>query len=391
MTTVLISAGDASGDLHAADFARAFLARHKGARILGLGGDEMRRAGVELVVHQRELAVGGLFELAASLPRIVSVWRKMNRALARVQPELVVLVDSGGFNIPFAKRVRRRCDAKILYFVAPQVWAWRPGRIAKLARRVDRMAVLFPFEPAVYSQTDLPVDFVGHPLAERLGALVTEVDREAARSTLSCPGVGCEQQRVVSLFPGSRSNEVRNHLPVQLAACALLHARLPDVCFLLAVAPTVSRVSVERMVAAAGLPGSLNLQVVDGRSREVMLACDVALAKPGTVTVELALLARPLVVVGKVNRLTALILRRTVRVPYYAMPNLIAEREIVPEFLQERAHPEAIAKAVSVLMDAPARQRQLKGLAEVRDLLSSSGAARRVSEIAGDMLASAAK
>ncbi|MBW2725579.1 MAG: lipid-A-disaccharide synthase, partial [Deltaproteobacteria bacterium] len=163
MTTLLISAGDASGDLHAAEFVRAFRAQHPDARILGLGGDEMRRAGVELVVHQRDLAVGGLLELGRSLAKIVSTWRAMVRVLARANPDLVVLVDSGGFNLPFARRVRRRCGAKILYFVAPQVWAWRPGRIRKLARRVDRMAVIFPFEPAVYAETELPVEFVGHP------------------------------------------------------------------------------------------------------------------------------------------------------------------------------------------------------------------------------------
>ncbi len=387
MTTVLISAGDASGDLHAADFVRAFRVRVPQARILGLGGDEMRRAGVELVVHQRDLAVGGLLELGRSLPQIVSAWRRLDRALASANPELVVLVDSGGFNIPFARRVRRRCDAKIFYFVAPQVWAWRPGRIAKLARRVDRMAVIFPFEPAVYSQTRLPVEFVGHPLVERLGELAAEMDRDEARSQLGCAGT----RRIISLFPGSRSNEIRNQLPLQLATCVLLHARFPGLRFLLAIAPTISRAAIEGLIAAAELPAALQLDLVEGRSREVMLASDLALAKPGTVTLELSLLARPMVVLGRVNRLTAAVLRRAVRVPFYAMPNLVVGRQIVPEFLQQDARPEAIAGALAQLLDGPIRERQLKDLAEVRERLSTLGAARRAGEIAGEMLEAAAK
>lgn len=386
MTTLLISAGDASGDLHAADFVRAFLSKHKTARILGLGGDEMRKAGVELVVHQRDLAVGGLIELSRSLPRIISAWRRLNRALVSAKPDLVVLIDSGGFNIPFAKRVRRHSDAKIFYFVAPQVWAWRPGRIAKLARRIDQMAVIFPFESKVYADSSLPVEFVGHPLAEKLAKLAVESNRNTARKQLGCDGT----EYIVSLYPGSRSNEIRNHLPVQLAACALLHARLPNVRFLLAAAPTVSRKAIARWVVAANLPSTLRLDIFEGRSHEVMLASDVALAKPGTVTVELALLARPMVVVGRVDRLTALVLRRAVQVPFYAMPNLVAGREIVPEFLQEEARPEAIAKALAELMAGPSRERQLEHLAEVRDMLSSLGAARRASEIAGEMIAESA-
>lgn len=386
MTTLLISAGDASGDLHAADFVREFRLRHKGSRILGLGGDEMRKAGVDLVVHQRDLAIGGLVELSRRLPNIISAWRRLDRALADANPDLVVLIDSGGFNIPFAKRVRRRSDAKILYFVAPQVWAWRPGRVAKLARRVDRMAVILPFESALYQGTQLPVEFVGHPLSESLAKLLLESNRDDAREQLGCAGTKC----IVSLYPGSRSNEILNHLPLQLATCALLNDRHRDIRFLLAAAPTVPRRAIERIVAAADLPPKLRLDIVEGRSRQVMLASDVALAKPGTVTLELALLSRPMVVMGRVDRLTAFVLRRAVRVSAYAMPNLIAGRAIVPEFLQEDARPDAMAEALAELMAGPARERQLKDLAEVRVLLPSLGAARRASEIAGEMLAESA-
>jgi lipid-A-disaccharide synthase len=346
-----------------------------------------------------------LLELWRNLPEIVSTWRKMNRALASANPDLVVLIDSGGFNIPFARRVRRRCGAKILYFVAPQVWAWRPGRIRKLARRVDRMALIFPFEPDVYAKAQLRVEFVGHPLVEPLGELAREVDCDTARARLGCAARG----DLISLFPGSRGNEIRYHLPLLLSAIALLYAQFPKMRFLLAMAPTVSRSEIDRLIAAAELPVGLKLDVFEGRVREVMLASDVALATPGTVTVELALLARPMVVVGRVNPITALVLRRAVRVPYYAMPNLVVGREIVPEFLQEKARPEAIAHAVAQLVEGPSRERQLKDLAEVRGALSSTSstgstssptsptsptspsAVQRASEIAGEMLELAAE
>jgi lipid-A-disaccharide synthase len=248
------------------------------------------------------------------------------------------------------------------------------------------MAVILPFESALYQGTQLPVEFVGHPLSESLAKLALESNRDDAREQLGCAGTEC----IVSLYPGSRSNEIRNHLPLQLATCALLSDRHRDIRFLLAAAPTVPRQAIERIVAAADLPPKLRLDIVEGRSRQVMLASDVALAKPGTVTLELALLSRPMVVMGRVDRLTALVLRRAVRVPAYAMPNLIAGRAIVPEFLQEDARPDAMAEALAELMAGPARERQLKDLAEVRVLLSSLGAARRASEIAGEMLAESA-
>ncbi len=375
MTTVLISAGDASGDLHAADFARAFRQHQPDARIVGLGGEAMRAAGVEILVPGSDLAVGGLLELAGQLPRVRSVWKRMDRALQQTQPDLVVLVDSGGCNIPFARRVRRRGGAKILYFVAPQVWAWRRGRIAKLAKRVDRMALIFPFESELYRGTGLEVEYVGHPLADA----ITPVGRDAARRRLGC----ADAAQIVAVLPGSRRNEVARQLPLQLEACRALRETYPDLRVLVARAPSVERATLER--AASGVAGC-DFEIVEENPRDVMCAADVALAKPGTVTVELALLARPMVVVGRVNPLTAQILRRLVKVPWYAMPNLVAGREIVPEFLQQDADPAAIADALAALFEGPGRERQLKDLAQVRAVLARGGAAARACEMAEEML-----
>lgn len=345
----------------------------------------MAAAGVECVVDQRDLAVGGLFELVGSAFRLRRAWRSIGEALDASDPDLVVLVDSGGFNIPLARRIRRRSSARILYYVAPQVWAWRRRRIHKLARRVDRMAVIFPFEPQVYSGSGLRVDFVGHPLVDELDALRARVDRRGAREQLKLPTDGV----VIALLPGSRRNEIEHQLPTQLAAAARLHALLPDACFVLAIADSIGRERVQRHLHSARLSESLRLELVEGRTHEAMLACDVALAKPGTVTVELMLLERPMVVMGRAHPLTAAIVRRFLQVPWLAMPNLISGESVVPEFMQQEAGPDALARALYALLDGPGRNEQLAGLAAARLKLGPGGAAESAARIAEEMVGSA--
>jgi len=384
VATLLVSAGDASGDLHGAEFASRFLERHPHARVAGLGGEAMREAGVELLAHQRDLAVGGGVELVSRLPAIARAWRRMAAGLAAVRPDLVVLIDSGGFNLPLARRVRRRCAAKILYYIAPQVWAWRPGRIRKLADRVDRLAVILPFELDVYRHTPLAVDFVGHPLVDSIEPLAS-LDREAARRACGIDSPG----PVVSLMPGSRRNEVAAHLPIQLETARLLHAETPGMRFLLAVAPSLAAGDGIRSACTRARDEGLPLTVLAGQSREAIVAADVVLAKPGTVTLECALLARPMVVMGRAHALTAWFLRRAIRVPSLAMPNLIAKQAIVPEFLQEEAVPARLAAALASLLSGPARDTQLARLDEVRRALGPGGAAQRACGIAEEMLETA--
>jgi lipid-A-disaccharide synthase len=382
VSTVLVCAGDASGELHAASLVEALRGLDPEARFLGLGGAEMEKAGVRLVVHQRELAVGGLVEVARDLRRIVSAWRRMARALRDARPDLVVLVDSPDFNIPFARRARR-AGVPVLYYVSPQVWAWRPGRVRKLARRVDRMAVIFPFETEFYAGSGLRVDFVGHPLVDRLRGLARDGDATARRRAL-----GLDPDRpLVALLPGSRRNEVRSTLPLQLRVAAQVHARDPRVAFAVAVAPTIPRATVDEAVARAQLPSLLSLAVFEGRTYDVLLAADCALAKPGTVTVEAALLGTPLVVAARANPLTAFVARRVVRLPTFTMPNLIAGRPVVPEFLQEQARPERIAETLLALLSGEERARQQAALARVRERLGPGGAAVRAARIAQEMIA----
>ncbi|MDJ0867206.1 MAG: lipid-A-disaccharide synthase [Myxococcota bacterium] len=381
MTGVLISAGDASGEAHAADLVRALRARRPGLSGFGLGGDAMRAAGVELLVEQRELAVAGLVEVLGTVRRVFDAWRRLAAAARERRPALAILVDAPEFNLPLARRLQRQ-GVPILYYISPQVWAWRTGRVRKLARRVDRMAVIFPFEVDVYAGTGLRVEFVGHPLVERMREVREKHDRADARASLGIAG----ERELVVLLPGSRRNEIQTGLGVQLEAARALHARRPDTAFVLALAPSLHPDAVRAGIRAAALPPQLALQVVEGRTHEAVVAADVALAKPGTATLEVALLGCPLVVVGRAHPLTAAVMRRLVRVPSFAMPNLIAGAPIVPEFLQGDAVPDRVAAALADLVRGPARELQLARLAEVAQRLGTGGAAARTASMALEMI-----
>jgi lipid-A-disaccharide synthase len=376
MTTVLLSVGDASGDAHAAELALALRRLRPDLRCVGLGGVCMEKAGVELVAHQRELAVGGLVELLPSAGRIWRTWRRMGRALESRRPDLAVLVDASGFNLPLA-RLARRAGVPTLYYVAPQVWAWRRGRLRKLARRIDRVAAILPFEVDLYRQAGVRADFVGHPLVDRVA---TAPDRQDARAAL-----GLGPGPVVALLPGSRRNELRHNLGLFLEAARALHAQERDVAFLLPVPDSLDRAAVAGLVHRAALPAALRLELVAGGSLQALAASDAVLAKPGTGTLEAALLGRPLVVAARVHPLTAALLRRLLGIDFLAMPNLILARRVVPELLQREARPPAMAAALHDLLRGPARERQLQVLADLRGELGRD-AAVRAAGIALEML-----
>lgn len=386
MTTVLLCAGDASGDLLAAEFLSALRRLRPELRFTGLGGERLRKAGAEIVVDQRELAIGGFVEVLSSLRRIVAAWRRLGKLASEEKPALAVLVDSPDFNLPLARRLRK-AGVPILYYVSPQVWAWRRGRVRKLGRRVDRMAAIFPFEPAVYAGTPLRVEFVGHPLVEPLAEVAARLDRPAARAALGLPDGG----PLVALLPGSRRNELRHHLRLFLESAAALRRRRPEVGFLLGLAPSIDRLDFEETLRASPLAPGLPLRVVSGRSHEVMRAADAVLAKPGTVTVEAMLLDRPMVVAGRTSAVSAMLARLLVDVPTLTMANLIADAPVVPEFLQGAAQPEAIAGALAQLLDGPAADLQRSRLASVRARLGAGGAARRAAAIAEEMLGGPAR
>jgi lipid-A-disaccharide synthase len=391
MPTILLSAGDASGDAHAASLVRVLGERIPYARFVGLGGAKMEAAGVELLADARALAVGGIVELGGSSWRIARAWRAMVKGLKRLQPDLVILVDSGGFNLPLARRIRQVTNARVLYFVAPQVWAWRAGRLSKLVDRSDRIAVLFPFERDFYETHGVKVDYVGNPLLDEPVATPTSSQaRVKARRDLGLD----EKRATILLLPGSRRNEVERHLPIQIAALAALLKRRPDLANLQAIvglAPSIDGEWIRDRLRT--LPEGIEVRLEEGGLR-LIDAADVALTKPGTNTVELMLRGRPMVVMGSVNPLTASMVRRGLKVRWLSMPNLIAGEQIVPELFQADATPDRIAEELASLFlnDArcpglsPVAAEQMMALSLARDRLGPAGAIERVADIVEELL-----
>lgn len=378
MARVFVSAIDASADQYAADWVTELRRLRPGLRAFGAGGGAMAKAGVEMVVSQRDLAVAGIIEALEIVPRVLRAWRQLERAVRREAPDLAVLVDAPDFHFPLARRLKRM-GLPLLYYVGPNLRRWRRGRGRSLARRADRLAAIFPFEPALYEGTSLRVDYVGHPLVEPLREFSASWNPRLAREALALDA----DAPLVVLAPGSRRNELRHMLDVFVDAAREVRARNSRVRFALCVAPTIHRAHIESSLPDAA---SLGIDLVEGRTWEALVAADAALVKPGTITMEAALLGCPLVVAGRAHPITAALLRRLVHEPSFAMPNVIGAAPIVPEFLQEQARPQALAEAVLTLLDGPARARQLAGLARVRERLGDGSAARRTAEIADQML-----
>jgi len=372
---VFVSTADASGDLHAAALVeelRSQLAARdepgdRALQIYGLGGDALGAAGLEPVVQQSELAVAGLVEVLGSLPRVVAAYRALRSALVERRPDVALLVDSPDLNLPLAA-VARRAGIPVFYYIAPQVWAWRRGRVRKLRRRVDRMAVIFPFEEALLRGHGVPATFVGHPLVERMERVRRELKPDEAARALNLD----RTRPLLGLLPGSRRNEIARNLPLMLETAELLRGPFPDLQVRLLLAPTLELP--HDLPAFAG--------VVRGRTHEAMALASVLLAAPGTVTVEAALLNTPLIVTHRLNALTFEIVRRLSHVPASCMVNLIAEQGVVSERLQGLARPAALAAEIAGLLRDPARAAALRAsLAGVAARLGGPGAARRAAEL----------
>ncbi len=370
---ILISAGDPSGEMHAARLAMALRTR-TGAQLFGLGGTHMRAAGVELVADSSQVAVLGITEVVRRLPALRRVMRRLVAESARRKPHLAILVDFPGFNLRLARRLRWQ-GVRNVYFIAPQVWAWRPWRVRLIRRRFACVLCIFPFEERFFRQAGVPAQFIGHPLVDWARSTMSR-EEFAARYALD------PAKPMVAILPGSRPGEVSYHLPTLLDACRLLQ-RDGVRQFVLAAAPAITARQLSGY-ARADLP----VQVVEGATYEALAAADCALVSSGTATVEAALLGTPMVVVYRVSRVTAFFLRRLVLTPYFSMVNLIAGRRVVPELIQDDFTAEGVAREASRLLSSAAAREQMKReLAEVRAGLSGPGnAIEHAAEIVAGML-----
>ena len=372
---VMIVAGEASGDLYGATLATELHALSPGTRLLGMGGDRMREAGVETLVDANVMAVMGLVEVLEHLPVIVKGFNILKQRLLSDAPRLLILIDYPDFNLRLAK-IAKRAGIKVLYFISPQVWAWRSGRVKGIGQVVDRMAVLFPFEVPLYQNAGIPVSFVGHPLLDMVAP--------ALESTLAADALGLDPaRRVVGLFPGSRKSVIKRMLPTVLESAALLKARHPELQFVLPLAASLRPADIEPYLAAAGV----EVSVVSGRNHDVMSSCAAAIAVSGTVIMELALVGVPTVLVYKVSPISYQIGKRVINVPHIGICNIVAEKRLIKELIQHEAHPEAIADEVDAMLNDQAYAGEMRaGLAGVREKLGSGGALVRLAQLAKHMI-----
>lgn len=369
---ILISAGEASSDMYAARLATALRARVP-AKFFGMGGPRMAAAGVELLADYHEVAVVGIAEVLHKIPAVIGVQNRLAREAASRRASLAILVDSPGTHLGVARRLKRH-SIPVGYFIGPQVWAWRPGRVRVVKRLVQRMVVIFPFEEKIYRDAGVPVDFVGHPLVDTVRPAMPRAEFAAHH--------GLDAGRpIVAILPGSRPNEIAQNYARIVAACERL-AQPGHVQFVHAVAHGLR----PEFLARHAQP-RVKITRVEDAAYDALAAADCAIVASGTATVEAALLGTPMVVVYRVAPLTASILRHMIRTPFIGMVNLIAGRQVCPELIQDNFTPAALAtEARRLLQSAAARDEMKAGLAEVRAKLGPGGAIERAADIFARML-----
>ncbi len=359
---VLISAGEASGDLYAAGLVEALRRHRPDIEFFGCAGPRMQQAGVRAVVDAHSLAVVGLVEVVTHIPRIYSEYRKLLKAARAEQPEIAILTDSPDFHLRVARRLKK-LGIPVFYLVAPQVWAWRKGRLPLIRRTIDKLLCIFPFEPEFFARHGIDATYIGHPLTRLLRP---SASRAELRRRFGIP----EGASLVALLPGSRTGEAMRHLPILLEAVERIRAAAnPMTQFVLAVPPGTIPLGSnfrERISSAS-------IQLVEGKTWDVLVCADVALAASGTVTIEACLLGTPMVTFYRVNNLSWWIGKALVRVPFYSMVNLVAERRIVPELIQDQMTADGLAReALALLESEAAREGMRHDLAEVVQKLSGA-------------------
>ena len=367
---VLIVAGEASGDMHGAGIVKALLQAEPDAEIFGIGGNHMRAAGMEILYHINAMGILGFTEVLRHLPFIRRVMRDLVGQARQRRPDVAILIDYPGFNLRLAKKLRDE-RIKILYYIAPQVWAWAARRVDKMKKLIDQMAVVFDFEVPLFQRAGLRTEFVGHPLLEGLRPELSRVEF-FARHHLD------PELPLLGLLPGSRAQEVERLLPDMLQTARLLKKQIPHLQIALTAAPTV-----ERQVYKNYLKGENGVRVVEHGPYEVMRDSRACIVASGTATLETACFATPLAVVYRISPLSYAIGKRLVKLPYIGLVNIVAGKEIVPEFVQNDFEPQKVAAAIApFLHDSEERRRLQLELQEVRAKLGTPGASERTALLA---------
>lgn len=367
MSKIMISVGEASGDLHGASVAHALKAIQPDIKLFGMGGQGMRAAGVDIVYDIADLGVIGFVEIIKNLPKLFRLRDSLAELMDTERPDALVIIDYHGFNIRLAKIAKSK-GIPVISYICPKVWAWGRGRAKEVAETVEKVAAIFPFEVDVYSEAGANVTFVGHPLLDIVKTTMAKA--EAYEYFGANP-----EQPLVLLLPGSRQQEIVNLLPVMLEAAVKIGEKVPNCQFFLPVASTISREMLQNIISQY----NITVILTENYTYDLMNISDIAVAASGTVTLEAAILNLPTVIIYKVAALTYLIGKMIIKIPYISLPNIIADRKIVPELLQYAVTGENIAnEAVEILTEPNVRSKMLSDLAEMRGKLGPTGAVERV-------------
>ena len=370
---IMIIAGEASGDLHGAKLAQSITNLNKNTFLFGIGGIAMKAEGVRILVESKTLSVVGITEVLSKLPTIYRAMTTVKKALSRLKPDLLILIDFPDFNFHVAAAAKN-LGIPVLYYISPQIWAWRQNRVHKIKRLVDHMAVILPFEAAFYRKHHVPVTFVGHPLLDRI---LPMVGRQSSTSQ--------SKKLIIGLLPGSREKEVSTLLPVMLEAAQIIRRQLPAARFVVSCSDSIKYDLVMNLVRQHA--SMLEIELIKGSVVEIFRQSKMIVAASGTVTLEAALYGIPMVIVYKVSPLSYWLGKRLIKVKHIGIVNLIAQKELLPELIQDNASPQTIAETVTAMINDQERLKQIeKELLCIRDLLGGAGASERVARIALDLI-----
>lgn len=346
---VVIIAGEESGDLHAAKLIKQLKSTHPDIKISGIGGKHMSDAGAELIADLATYGVTGATEVLRYFKIIRNAFNSIKAHLKNDPPDLLILVDYPGFNLRLAKYAKEELNLKILYYISPQIWAWKAKRIHLIKRCVDHMAVILPFEKDIYQQAGVPVDFVGHPLVEKM---TKSANIESYREQLKLP----QDKRIIALLPGSRTNEIERHMPILRDTALLLQQFDPNIHFVIPIARTIKREKIE----AYFLNSKLAITLINDQAIDCMNAADFVIVASGTASLECALLEKPMCIIYKSSMLTYIIAMKLIKVKFLGLCNLLANKMMVPEFLQYDCNPFELSKYIINFYADPQQEQHMK-------------------------------
>jgi len=371
----MFSAGESSGEQHAANMFLELKKQCPNIKGIGMGGAKMARAGIEIRYDSANIAVIGVVEVLKHYGEIRRALTAMKQLLAEQRPDLLVCVDYKEFNFKLAKYAKR-IGIKVLFYVSPQVWAWRPGRVKAYGEVIDMMAVIFPFETAYYDAENVPVRYVGHPSVDKVHPLHTKAE-DLVSYKLN------QNNPVVGLLPGSRANEIKRMLPVMLAAAEQLQVSFPGIQFVLPQADSISDALLQTYLKSS----NINVTVVKNQPYDVIQCCDAVMTTSGTATLEISLLTVPMVIVYKLAPSTYWLGRWLVNIPFIGLPNIVAGQAIVKELIQHEATPKNLAVEVQrILSDVQYAAQMRENLSQVKQLLGQGGGSKNMAELALEML-----